>query len=177
MQKHLLFYFHALIFSAEFLLMKLKQHLLHCTTTILICFAFGCVANAQFETTDRTIDSVQRKNDNLSAISEFVYEKPEVIASIDKSTWRKHLEKNLGPLLADAHRSKLAPGNYTIYVRFVVEKDGSISEAKALTDPGHGLARGAEKVIKSSPKWTPAEQNGEKVRSYRTQPITFFKLN
>jgi hypothetical protein len=31
----------------------------------------------------------------------------------------------------------------------------------------------AMRVIKSGPGWEPAQQNGKKVRAYRTQPITF----
>jgi protein TonB len=60
-----------------------------------------------------------------------------------------------------------------VNVRFLVEKDGSISSAKAMKDIGFGLAKGAEKVVKSGPKWTAGEQNGIKVRSYHTQPIYF----
>jgi protein TonB len=58
-------------------------------------------------------------------------------------------------------------------VRFLVERDGSIENVKALNDPGYGLARGAEQVVKSGPKWKPGIQNGNKVRSYHTQPIAF----
>ena len=38
---------------------------------------------------------------------------------------------------------------------------------------GYGLARGAEQVVKTGPKWQPGEQNERKVRSYHNQPITF----
>ena len=58
-------------------------------------------------------------------------------------------------------------------VRFVVEKDGSISDVKALNNPGYGLAGGAVKVVQSGPAWTAARQNGKRVRSWHTQPISF----
>ena len=64
-------------------------------------------------------------------------------------------------------------GTYVVNVRFLVEKDGNISYADALNDPGYGLAKAAVKVLNTGPKWTPGEQNGQKVRSYHTQPITF----
>ena len=64
-------------------------------------------------------------------------------------------------------------GMYTVQVRFLIEKDGSINDVQALNDPGFGLARAAEKVIKSGPKWEPGIQEGKVVRSYHTQPITF----
>jgi protein TonB len=64
-------------------------------------------------------------------------------------------------------------GTYVVNVRFLVEKDGSINDVHALNDPGYGLAKAAEKVLKTGPRWSPGEQNGRKVRSYHTQPITF----
>ena len=68
---------------------------------------------------------------------------------------------------------KEAPaGSYTVKVRFVVEQDGSLSDIKALNDPGYGIAEKITEVLKRSPKWTPARQNGRKVRAYYTQPVT-----
>ena len=64
-------------------------------------------------------------------------------------------------------------GNYTINVRFLIERDGRIADVKALNDPGYGLAKGSEKVVRTGPRWTPGEINGRKVRSYHTQPIIF----
>ncbi len=75
--------------------------------------------------------------------------------------------------IEDAASSGMSPGNVTVNVRFLVERDGSITSVQALNDPGYGLAKGAEEVVKRGPKWSPGEQNGKKVRSYHTQPITF----
>ena len=41
------------------------------------------------------------------------------------------------------------------FVRFVVEKDGSISNVKALTAPSTTMAMEAERLVKNMPKWTP----------------------
>jgi len=54
-----------------------------------------------------------------------------------------------------------------------VEKDGHVSEAKALNDPGYGLANRAVEVVQTGPPWTAAEQDGKKIRTYQTQPISF----
>ena len=102
-----------------------------------------------------------------------IFEKVEIAASVNISQWRRHLERNLVRYIEDAAYVGMAPGKYTVNVRFLVEKDGSISKAKALNDPGFGLGNGAEQVVRSGPKWSPGEQNGRKVRSYHTQPITF----
>jgi protein TonB len=102
-----------------------------------------------------------------------IFEKVEIEASVNMSQWRRHLENQLQRYIEDAANSGMAPGQYTVSVRFLVEKDGSITDVKALNDPGYGLAKGAEEVVKRGPKWSPGEQNGRKVRSYHTQPITF----
>ena len=102
-----------------------------------------------------------------------IFEKVEIEASVDVKQWRRHLESQLQRYIEDAASNGMAPGQYTVQVRFLVEKDGSITDVKALNDPGYGLAKGAEDVVRKGPRWSPGEQNGRKVRSYHTQPITF----
>lgn len=102
-----------------------------------------------------------------------IFEKVEIEARVNMAQWRRHLENQLQRPIENAAADGMKPGKYTVNVRFLVEKDGSISDVKALNDPGYGLARSAVDVVKRGPKWTPGEQNGQKVRSYHTQPITF----
>lgn len=102
-----------------------------------------------------------------------IFEKVEIEASVNMSQWRRHLQNQLQRPIENAAADGMAPGKYTVNVRFLVEKDGSITNVKALNNPGFGLGRAAEDVVKRGPKWTPGEQNGQKVRSYHTQPITF----
>jgi|GraSoiStandDraft_4_1057263.scaffolds.fasta_scaffold530140_1 protein TonB len=104
--------------------------------------------------------------------SSTVFEKIEVEASVDRQEWIDHLTKNLQSVVEKAARKGMKPGTYTVLVKFLVEKDGSLSDVHALNDPGYGLAKGAEKVVSTGPKWQAGEQNGKKVRSYHTQPIT-----
>ncbi|MUV02750.1 regulatory sensor-transducer, BlaR1/MecR1 family protein [Flavobacterium rakeshii] len=60
-----------------------------------------------------------------------------------------------------------------IYISFVVEKDGSMSNIKVLRDPGYGAGEEAIRVLKSVPeKWMPGEMDGKSVRSSFTLPIT-----
>lgn len=102
-----------------------------------------------------------------------VFEKTEVEASADKNEWRSFLEKNLQSLIESATSKGMPPGQYTVKVRFLVKKDGSITGFKALNDPGYGLVQKVLEILPHSPKWKPAEQNGKPVNSYHTQPITF----
>jgi protein TonB len=105
--------------------------------------------------------------------SQLAFEKIEVEASVDKQQWIDHLTKNLQSPIEKAARKGMKAGTYTVQVKFLVEKDGSITDVHALNDPGFGLAKAAERVLRTGPKWKPGTQNGKIVRSYHTQPITF----
>jgi len=73
------------------------------------------------------------------------------------SNWYKFLSNNFSPPDEPGLKGKVT-------VSFVVEKDGSLTDIKVLKDIGYGSGREAERVMRKSPKWTPAEQNGRKVR-------------
>ncbi|HVS90382.1 MAG TPA: M56 family metallopeptidase [Mucilaginibacter sp.] len=60
-----------------------------------------------------------------------------------------------------------------VIISLTVEKDGSLSDIKAVKDIGCGAADEAIRVLKLSPKWEPGYQNGETVRVRYTLPITF----
>ena len=59
-----------------------------------------------------------------------------------------------------------------VYVTFVVEKDGSLTDIKVLRDIGYGTGKEAIRVLKKCPRWTPGEQNGKKVRCTYSLPIS-----
>ena len=61
-------------------------------------------------------------------------------------------------------------------VKFVVERDGSISNVQIVKGADMALDREALRVVSSMPRWVPGSNSGEPVRSYFTIPITF-KLN
>ncbi len=63
-----------------------------------------------------------------------------------------------------------------VFVQFVVERDGSITDVIAIRGIGAGCDQLAIKVIRESPKWNPGKQRGRAVRVRRILPITF-KLN
>ncbi|MBR6291606.1 MAG: energy transducer TonB [Bacteroidales bacterium] len=60
-----------------------------------------------------------------------------------------------------------------VFVTFVVEKDGSVSNVKAARDIGGGCGAEAVRVVKSMPKWTPGKQRGKAVRAAYTLPVNF----
>lgn len=59
-----------------------------------------------------------------------------------------------------------------ISMQFMVEKDGSLSEITIVKDAGYGLGDEAIRVLKLSPKWIPASENGNPVRVLYSLPIT-----
>lgn len=102
-----------------------------------------------------------------------IFEKVEIEAKFKggEGAWRKFLERNLN---ANVGPDNGAPaGTYTVYVQFIVDKTGAISDVKALTNHGFGMEAEAVRVIKKGPSWEPAVQNGRQVNAYRKQPITF----
>ena len=58
-----------------------------------------------------------------------------------------------------------------IFVEFVIEKTGEITNIKILKDVGFGSAENAIKLFKECPKWKPGKKNGELVRTRYKFPI------
>jgi len=56
---------------------------------------------------------------------------------------------------------------------FIVEKDGTLSNIKALRSPTEAMAKEALRVLALSPVWKPGYQNGKLVRVAYTVPINF----
>jgi protein TonB len=102
-----------------------------------------------------------------------IFTKVEIEAQVDPKAWTRWLQTQLQRYIEDAASSGMEPGTYTVQVKFLVERDGSIADVHSLNDPGFGLGKAAEEVVKKGPKWSPGIQNGKQVRSYHTQPITF----
>ena len=63
-----------------------------------------------------------------------------------------------------------------VAVRFIVEKDGSISDVKPILSVHPLLNKEAVRVVESMPKWSPGKQNGKPVRVRFNLPV-MFKLN
>ncbi|MDI3544687.1 MAG: periplasmic protein TonB [Rikenellaceae bacterium] len=61
----------------------------------------------------------------------------------------------------------------TVYVQFIVEKDGSISDVKVVRGIGGGCDEEAVRVITKMPNWIPAKQKGMPVRSFYVIPMEF----
>ena len=60
-----------------------------------------------------------------------------------------------------------------LYVNFIVEPDGSLSNIKVLKGVGGGCDEEAIRIVESMPKFKPGMQNGEAVRVSYTIPVIF----
>ncbi len=60
-----------------------------------------------------------------------------------------------------------------VAVRFIVEKDGSISDVKPILSVHPLLNKEAVRVVKSMPKWSPGKHNGKPVRVRFNLPVMF----
>jgi TonB family protein len=60
-----------------------------------------------------------------------------------------------------------------VVVEFVVAKDGTVRDVYALFGTNQQLNDEAVRVVKSSPKWTPAELDGQKKNVKLSIPVLF----
>lgn len=60
-----------------------------------------------------------------------------------------------------------------VFVQFVVDKDGTLTEVQAVKGIGAGCDEEAVKVIQNAPKWTAGKQRGRPVKVRMILPITF----
>lgn len=63
-----------------------------------------------------------------------------------------------------------------VFMQFVVDKDGSLTEIKVLKGIGSGCDEEAIRVLKAAPKWKPGKQRGRPVKVRMSIPIVF-RLN
>jgi len=111
-----------------------------------------------------------------------VFQKVEIDAEFPGGTkgWTRYvtreIERNIDELQDDGRSG-------TVVVLFIVDKEGAVSEVRALPcseagvgnclPPNSKLAEIAVNAIRKGPNWKPAVQNGRNVKAYRRQPVTF----
>ena len=71
--------------------------------------------------------------------------KPDFPGGINK--FYSYIQRNFQPV-----DDENFPGG-KVFVSFVVEKDGSLTDIKILRDAGYGTGKEAERVLKKCPKW------------------------
>ncbi len=101
-----------------------------------------------------------------------VFTKVEIEASFPggDAGWARYVKKAIE---ANIDELTEAGESGTCRVRFIVSKDGTVSNVEATTMKGTKLAEISVNAIRKGPPWKPAQQNGRQVNAYREQPVTF----
>lgn len=85
--------------------------------------------------------------------------------------WSQFVNRNLDHNVITSNKGPA--GTYKVTVSFRVDKEGNISEVKALNNPGYGTAAAAASAVSKSGKWNPARQNGVAVISRKKIQIVW----
>ncbi len=110
---------------------------------------------------------------DTSRSADRVFTKVEIDASYPGGdrAWVSYLQKNLK---ADVPMQNGAPlGLYRVIVKFIVSKDGFVTNIQPETKWGYGTEQEVTRILQNSGKWLPASQDGRFVNAYRRQPVTF----
>ena len=130
--------------------------------SLLLLAAFGFAASAQ--SNEGTLNTAAGIEEEVFVVVEH---DPEFPGGMEKLY--QYLSSNIQyPVEAKA---KKVTG--TVYITFVIEKDGSISNIKPLRCPDESLCAEAMRVVKNMPKWKPGRQRGKPVRVQYNLPIKF----
>ena len=116
---------------------------------------------------DTSIQSEDTDNDVIRVAAD-VDEKPIFNGSSNLSAFDEYLNKNITYPPKSENQGRVA-------VEFVIEKDGSISNAKIVSGIDPLLDAEALRVVNSSPKWTPAKIEGKAVRMKTICTVRFRK--
>jgi len=137
--------------------------------TATICFSLiGNVVKAQVIRIDepiaKPVDKKLSEKEAETAVFTSVEELPEFPGGYQK--FLPFINKNLNKTKTEK--------TGRINITFVVEKDGRLSDVRAVGRIfDQDAANEAIRVVKLSPKWSPGKQNGKPVRVQYTVPIVF----
>ena len=143
------------------------------TTILLFLFISSCTFAQEIEV-DPELEqapSLITKNDTLLTDSGdvfvFVENQPEFPGGDEARI--KYLQENI-QYPEEAYKAGVQG---TVFVTFVIEKDGRITNVKVLRGVGGGLDEESVRVIRNMPRWKPGTQRGKAVRVQYNMPIRF----
>ncbi|CAN5775881.1 hypothetical protein BH11BAC4_BH11BAC4_26670 [soil metagenome] len=124
---------------------------------------------AEFDNDSIMVSRCYTETGNLQN-GDCIYEQEATFAG-GPMAWHNYLiEKLSGENFA---RYMKRTNRYQVMVRFIVAKDGSISDIIVENPAIKKLDKLAMKIIEKSPAWEPAVLYNQKIKAYRRQPITF----
>ena len=119
-----------------------------------------------------TIDRIKK-----DSMDEIEYKKRDTTKMVEEESsfqgglraWAKYLTDNM----VYPDRAQKIEQQGSVILQFIVDTEGTVIDPEIVQSIEFSLDEEAMRMIKGSPKWKPAFQNGKKVKSYKKQPITF----
>ena len=118
-----------------------------------------------------------------SEIEEIIYEEPEeeqveeIFTIVEETAAPKGGMAGFMKYLAEGinypRTAKRMGVEGRVFVQFVVDKDGTLTDVQVVKGIGGGCDEEAVRVIKGSPKWTPGRQRGRPVKQKMILPVLF----
>lgn len=116
---------------------------------------------------DVIYEAVEVEEEEVEEVFLFVEEAPHPVGGL-KSFYNYLAEQLEYPVVA---RRLGIEGK--VYVQFIINKDGSITDLEILKGIGSGCDQEALRVLRESPNWVPGKQRGQPVKVKMAMPIIF----
>jgi protein TonB len=121
-------------------------------------------------------NAIAQEKDTIPSLPDSSNEKGLIFIAIERGArfpggdkkWSNFIQENL--VYPKGAKRKKIEGD--VVVKFIVEKDGSLSGIEAIEGPQE-LRQAAIDLLKKSPNWIPDEQGGRSVRSFQNRTIIF----
>jgi TonB family protein len=148
--------------------------LLAFTLMSMMVFIISCKSSKE-SAFSKTMDIPMGQNSSSTAtgdatpdqIFDVVDEVPEFPGGME--AWGNFMKDNLKyPKLAKDERIE-----GTVYISFIINKDGSVSDSEILRGIGGGCDEEALRVVKASPNWNPGKKDSKIVRSRMRLPVQY----
>jgi protein TonB len=118
----------------------------------------------EYNSKTKNISELSQSSDNVYSIVDET-----AVPSAGMTDYYKFISENLSyPLNA---KTKGTEGK--VFVEFIVETDGTLSDVKVMKGVSPELDAEALRVVKLSPRWVPGKQDGVSVRQKMVLPINF----
>lgn len=141
---------------------------------LLLIFSIACInAHAQtdsLETVEKSDESYGPKTAvkaDAPSVFTYVEQMPEYIGG--QNEMFRYIKENLKypeEALEEEREAK-------VYVKFVVDENGIITNVSSVRLAGYGFDEEAIRVVESMPEWKPGKQNGKAVKVHFQIPIYF----
>ncbi len=117
------------------------------------------------------VTSTAKQQNNTNISDTFTIQQEAAQFEGGQLAWLNYIRSNLNPEVPINNGAPV--GAYAVVIAFVIDKEGNITDIVVEKDPGYGMAQEAIRVLKKSPKWVPATQNGQKVTYRQKQSFAF----